>query len=123
MKTKSFLFLLVGLIFFIFAVSYLYFYLNGKSTIGSLVPNIFNENKKPTEAEILQAISDVKNPEPFTEQTKTDIEKALSEIKSVNGTSSEKNTNMSDVEKALAADRERDQNREALSKALQDVRN
>ena len=70
MKTKSFLFLLVGLIFFIFAASYLYFYLNNKGGISNLVPNVFNENKKPTEAEVLKAISDVKNPEPFTEQTK-----------------------------------------------------
>lgn len=123
MKTKSFLFLIVGLIFFIFAASYLYFYLNGKSTVGNLIPNILNENRKPTEAEVLKAISEVKNPEPFTEQTKNDIEKALSEMKSANGTSSKKEAGMSEVEKALAADKERDQNREALQKALQDVRN
>ena len=123
MKTKSFLFLIVGLFFFIFAASYLYFYLNGKSPVGNLIPNILNENRKPTETEVLQAISDVKNPEPFTEETKNEIEKALSEIKSANGTSTEANTRMSEVEKALAADKEREQNREALQKALQEVRN
>ncbi len=117
------MFLIVGLFFFIFAASYLYFYLNGKSAVGNLIPNILNENRKPTETEVLQAISDVKNPEPFTEETKNEIEKALSEIKSANGTSTEANTRMSEVEKALAADKEREQNREALQKALQEVRN
>ncbi len=123
MKTKSFLFLMASIVFFIFVAAFLYFYLNQRSTLNSLVPNVLNTNKKPSQAEVLEAVGQERNPAPFDEKMQNEVEKALSQIKSSEGASTTVNTKMTDIEKALAADREREQNRDALTKALQAERN